>query len=315
MQRFITAVFATAIAAASASAGTIGQIEIGGTNGLTASYIGTGNTDSGTWQERNYNSKLFGSATEGGVAPSTPASFTDSANGITFAAINDGTGGGGLTNNYWQPCSTATCNSPITLTVPVGIADPTAVWTMLNNLWGTPGAQQTTVTFDFTDGGTTVAPLVINLVNAYNNGASGGQIAASIDCVGPSSNTCSTFAGSLGSTPAASSTINGIKVLTGTVFSYAYNTITGTKYAGSSGTLNLDDQGFVFGTATDSLGGLYSKDYLVNVQITESSGAGNTSQTALSAITVVATPEPSTIFLVLAGCGAIGVSRLRRRVS
>jgi hypothetical protein len=186
---------------------------------------------------------------------------------------------------------------------------------MLNNVWGTPNGQQTTVTFDFKNGATTVTPLVINLINAYNNGATGGQIAASVDCAGPSSNTCLNFAGSDGSALAPSTTINGVNVLTGSVYSFAYNSVTGTNaFSGSNGQLYLDDQGFVFGTATDSLGGLYSQDYLVDVKISEGTGTSGVSQTALSAVTVV-TPEPSTILLVLAGFGVIGASRLRRRAS
>lgn len=185
---------------------------------------------------------------------------------------------------------------------------------MLNNAYGTPGEQQTTVTFDFTDGGVAVTPLVINLINAYNNGTTGGQIASSVDCAGPAANTCTSYSGANGSALAPSSTINGVTVLTGSVFNFSYNSIAVGSYAGSNGTLYLDDQGFVFGTATDSLGNLYSNDYLVNVQISEGSGVLGVSQTALSAITVV-TPEPSTIFMLLAGFGAIGASRLRRRAS
>jgi hypothetical protein len=316
MQRFITALFATAITVATASAGTIApitpsQVEIGGPNGLTATFIGSG-TDGGSWAERNYNSKLFSNAKEGSTVPS--ATYTDSADGITFAPINDGTGAGGLTDNYWEACPAGLgpCTSPITMTIPIGIAAPLSVWTMLNNAWGTPGAQQTTVTFDFMNGSTPV-PVTINLTNANNNGVTGGQIAASVDCSAPAS-TCTSYAGALGSALAGSSSITpvgggtAVTVLTGTVYSFAYNSLSGGVYSGSSGTVYLDDQGFIF-TGTP-----YASDYLVDVKITESSGLANVSQTALSAITVV-TPEPSTIILVLAGFGAIGVSRLRRRSS
>lgn len=325
MQRFFTAIFATSITVATASAGTISvasptqianQNQIGGINGLTAGYIASG-TDGGTWAERNYDVKLFSSAKEGSVAPTvgsngTPSTFTDSANGITFNAINDGSTVVGP-NNYWQPCTGVTCNSPIALTVMVGLADPSEVWTMLNNNWGSPGAQQTTVEFDFTDAGT-AETLFINLVNAYNNGGTGGQIRSSIDCT-TNGNNCTSYAGANGSALASSTTINGVTVLTGNVFNTAYNSIAaGSQYTGSAGILNLDDQGFVFGSATDGLGHLYSSDYLVDVKIIENSGAANTSETAVSAITVV-TPEPSTIFLVLAGFGAVGFSRLRRRAA
>jgi hypothetical protein len=75
-----------------------------------------------------------------------------------------------------------------------------------------------------------------------------------------------------------------------------------------TGNLVLDDQGFFFtGSAlTTSL-----SSYLVNIQIMEANVATG-SAVGISAVTVDATPEPSTILLLLAGLGAIGFSRLRR---
>lgn len=343
MQRFITAIFATAITVATASAGTITpsitnplvQYEIGGTNGLTNSYITTtGDGSTGGYVERGYNSRLFAMATEGATAPTIPTSFTDTGSGhttdgtsgtpgIKFAAISDGNGGGGFPNNFWDACGAITCTTGTTITVPIGIYDPASVWTMLNNIWGSTGTappSQTSVTFDFANPAASYAAssLTINLVNAFNNGATGGQIESAIDCSGPSSNTCTTYAGALNSALAGSSSLTpvgggtAITVLTDSVFNSPYNTITGgSKYAGSNGTLYLDDQGFIF-TGTP-----YASDYLVDVKITEASGVGNFSQTALSAVTVVApaVPEPSTVLLLLAGFGAIGASRLRRRAS
>ncbi len=101
--------------------------------------------------------------------------------------------------------------------------------------------------------------------------------------------------------------MSNITVLTNQVLSMAYNGgPNNTVYAGSSGNVVLGDQGFQFGTAFYGL-------YLVDVKIAEASGVGNTSQTALSAITVDATPEPSTIWLLLSGFGAAGMSCLRRK--
>jgi hypothetical protein len=80
-----------------------------------------------------------------------------------------------------------------------------------------------------------------------------------------------------------------------------------TAYSGSSGNVVLGDQGFQFGTAFNGL-------YLIDVKIAEASGASSGSQTALSAITIDATtPEPSTVWLLLSGFGAAGLSRLRRK--
>jgi hypothetical protein len=81
----------------------------------------------------------------------------------------------------------------------------------------------------------------------------------------------------------------------------------------------LDDQGFIFNgiALTGALAGYNNVDsYLVSIQIQESAKAGTpgSDDVALSAITLdTATPEPSTVLMLLTGLGAIGFFGLRRR--
>jgi len=329
MQRFLSLTIAAATAVVTLSAGTI-QTQIGGVNGLTGSYISSGCSTNvagqtcvagsdGTYVERSYDNRLFVTATEASTAPvpyagyqmtaASTGTITDGANNDNFSMINDGCGstaggactGGAFSNNIWAGQGAGT------ITVPIGIYDATQVWTMLNNIWGPAGAMDTNVIFTFGSSanatvGTTVVTL--NLTNAGNTGTSG-QIGTSVDCVTVTTPACTSYAiGNL----SPSSNVGGVTVMTHNLFSTAYDTATG-KFINSGGDVTLDDQGFIFGNA-------YANQYLVSIGVQELSGVGSTSQTALSAITVVsATPEPSTILLALAGFGAIGAARLRRRRS
>jgi hypothetical protein len=324
----VFALIGTGIAAA-------GQIQIGGgsngANGLTSTYVGS---QTG-WLAKNYDTRLFQGATEAGnlVSPtytsgayaySTPyqtASATlkdasaDSGAGVTFAMIADGTSSGNpaASNNFWEGYQAQT------LTIPVGVFDVTDVWTLMNNIWGTPNAVDTTVTFDFGASATGAATevLTVQLTNAGSNatGTPSGQISTSVECTTVAA-TCNSYAigptaasSSIATSGSGSSLLSNITVLTDRVLSMAYNgAAASTPFVGSSGNVVLGDQGFEFGSAFSNL-------YLVNVKIAEASGAGNVSQTALSAITVdsVVAPEPSTMWLILSGFGAMGFSYLRKK--
>ena len=107
-----------------------------------------------------------------------------------------------------------------------------------------------------------------------------------------------------------------LTVLTNDLYTSAYNSATG-AYAGGTGSVDLDDQGFLFNNVSlNSLGaGLNNTNtFLVSIGIKESAGTETTNaELGLSGITVVTTPEPSTVMLFLGGFGAIGLARLRRR--
>jgi len=329
----------TVFALIGTSIASAGQIQIGGgtngANGLTSAYIGAG---AGSWVEQNYAVRLFQSATSsstpvaptystGSYAENTSPSaatindtgteaLTDSATGVTFNMLSDGTYGTSTqySRNFWEATNTST------LTIPVGVLDVSDVWTLMNNLWGTPNANNTTVTFNF-GGSATVASesLIVALINSGDTTGGGatpsGQVATSVQCtttVGGSPAACNTFA--IGPTAASSSittsgtaagSLSAVTVLTDTLMAGSYNAAVG-NFASSAGQVVMTDQGFQFGTAFNGL-------YLVSIQVADSSGAGHTSETALSAITVDSTPEPSTMWLLVTGFGAAGFARFRRK--
>jgi hypothetical protein len=107
----------------------------------------------------------------------------------------------------------------------------------------------------------------------------------------------------------------GVQVVTNPLYSFAYNGISASamNYQGTTGNVQLDDLGFLFGSAYENL-------YLVSIGVQENFASGapsapsaTSSDTVLSAITVDTAPEPSTWMLLLGGITAIGLGRLRRR--
>lgn len=323
-----------------AIAANAGSIEIGGASGLTNNYItqgagavcaaGAGNCIAGStggYTEQNYDNVLFAGATNG-TAPVPFTGYTQntgiasgktatSAAGTTFAMIADGTNGNAASNNFWESPG----ENGVTITVPIGIFDVTEVSTMLQNVWGTVGGNDTTVTFNFgtTSNAGTTTPVVVNLFNSNSqNGSSAtGSIRSGVLCNTVSTATCN-LTTQPGSAPVNTTTglpsdvtavdvsqVYGAPVTT----TYAYSSVSPNSgfYANTQGHLRLDEQDFLFGST-------YANEWLVSVQVTENVGDSDLSATALSAITVdTAAPEPTTILLVLAGLGGIGLAGRFRR--
>jgi hypothetical protein len=324
MQKLAALLTGMVIAATTALAS---QIEIGGSTGITSSYITTNGGNTGGWTERNYDNRLFGQVTNSGsmISPwngykyttgePSGLAFTDSTNNVSFAVISDGCTGNApncYSNNVWEP------NSASSVTVPVGVFGVTDAWTMLNNAWGPAGAQDTSVTFNFGTSATggIVDTLVVQLTNSGNGSTPSGQISTSVQCATNTESpvTCTTYAtgptnpsSSIATSGTGASLLPNITVLTNTLFTAAYNGgNTGGKFANSTGNVVLQDQGFEFGNAFSNL-------YLVNVQVFDASGASGTSASALSAITVdSATPEPASVFLVLGAVAVAGFRRFRK---
>jgi len=288
---------------AATSFASAGQIEIGAgqngsgvsTQGLTAAYIG-----STTWTERNYVSNLFlndtisngtlngvGTGT-GSTLPTTAAGFqqfTDANDNVTFGMMSDG--GNGM--NYWGSASPVTL-APSSITVPIGVSGASTAYIMLNDYYGLAGlggVNNDTVEFFFGNGGT--------LTFSLSNGV---QIDSVHNCL---SVTCPSFSGST-----TSGTTD--KAWAGT-YAEATNL---TPFSGTSGNVSLLDLSF-------SLGDL-SGQTLTNVVITDNNALALNSRLALSAITIAGSnaqlvaPEPSTVFLFLAGLGVIGFFGHRRKV-
>jgi len=316
MVRFLTIGITGLILAAVASAG---QIEIGGSSGLTSSYVTAANE--GGFVEKNYVNALFegevssavpftGYTTSGSIAvgDTKTDSAGDGGSGVTFAMIANNTTGGGQSANFWEGASEATPENE--LTVPVGIYGVTDVWTMMNLISGdlNSSGRDVNIYFNFSTAGatgsitTTVGLKLTNSGTTYNASPMGDlqdSVICTSDC--PSSDTDNGPTLSSDTPTLTGGSPSGVNV----VMDRLYNLGFGDSITGN---LVLDDQGFFFtGTAlADAL-----SSYLVNIQIQEVDSASG-SAVGLSAVTVDATPEPSTILLFLTGLGAIGFSRLRR---
>jgi len=325
-------VFALAVAGMASAA----YIQIGGSNGLTQSYLGASNTnlnpggsspscannvsDAGCISERSYSATLYSNATLGTSAPSG-TTVTDP-NGVAFNLITDGTGPGSKPNNFWTP--TSAFNQQYNLTVPINLYNVTNLYTMLNLMWGNANVNDVSVLFNFCQtsactGGTT-SQVTVNLINSNNAGA--GVLRDGLDCKVAGTNcTPTTYASGTLANTTYTATVTGvgagtasIPVSVSTVFTTGFSGAGG-QYVGATGNAVLDDQGFNFnGTA-------FSTEYLQSIVIRQTNnapgdGLGSSSYVgsdfALSAVTA-AVPEPSTVLLMLSGLGAFGFKRLRRK--
>ena len=210
--------------------------------------------------------------------------------------------------NFWSSASQS--GNLVDLVIPVGLFNVDAVSTMLNDYWGTSNAQNITLNFCFSatsNGACTIVAV------ALNNGV---EVRSAVNAANPGN--------AIASGPLAASTANvngsGVTVKTGTVYTATFTSIPSTvptgaanpsPFAGAtSGTVNLDEQQFIFTTAQ------YQNKYLSYIEVLDPNIVQNSasgSRFALSAVTISQTPEPSTILLFAAGLGVIGMGRLRRR--
>jgi hypothetical protein len=290
-----------------------GQIQIGQPNGLSSSMVtGGGCSTGGPCTEKGYVPVLFESAP---VTVTGGATFFDAAgdggSGVTFSKIND-------TGNFWDlPTGTATS----TVTIPIGVFDVTDVWTMINDIEST-SSRDINVTFNFGTnangvGGTNVSKTV-QLFNA-NAANANGQVRNALVCNGCAETSQVGLTGEVN---------NGVTVVADNVFTQPFSVLCQSQLAiaasigsnsqcGAEGTAYLDDQGFFFNSLNLGGGLTNLNTYLVSVQVKEINGAAGGLGAGLSAITIdaaSATPEPSTVLLFVAGLGALGFGRLRKKV-
>jgi PEP-CTERM motif len=333
----------------SLQAGTI-QTELGGTHGLTNAYV-TGNcggtcvtgslTGTTLPTEVNYDSTVFSGAKNGSVAP-TPyvgygtgsgGTLTDAAgdggSGVTFAMINDTSSS---SNAWFMPSAQASSSA---VTIPVGILGVTDIWTLTNTMEAAALGRDLTINLVFgptaTSASTTTvvirpidtnSPAGASALNTDQNavdctggagctGTGAGSTNGAVGAAGTYITTPGSSAGQVSSSGVGGAGVNGVTINADTVFSSLYNTATG-AYANTSGNVVLDDQGFMF---TGALATFAANNYLESIVIKDN-GTTAGSGVFLSAVTVdsaSSTPEPSTIFMLLSGLGAIGLSRIRRR--
>lgn len=299
-----------------------GQIEIGAnttagvsTGGLTSGYVGGG---AGSWSDsKGYMANLFtgdtitaGTSSLGGTNLPTASAgfqqFTDTKDGVTFAMDTDASG----TDNYWgSPASNPTTSSSIT--IPVGVFDVGGTNILLNDYWGVTGQQDTIVTFNFANAGAVSFTLtngnqIDSAQNCSANSPSWNQNTVTSNCTGFARSTTSPntdIAWSANYTNATSNT---------------------TPFSGTSGVADLIDIGFNLTSVAN-----YTTDTLNSITITDQFNTNDTittadpSRLALSAITVEtgpggpgtasATPEPSTVVMLMTGLGMVAYLGKRRK--
>lgn len=296
----------------------IGQVVNGVNDGLTTTYVTSGVGSIGASNGLvNYDTGVFSGATP---APTpftgygntgttgcgvTSCTMTDNVNGITFDMINQS----GSNGNAWAN------NSTNSIVVPIGVFGVTSVWTMLNDEYGLAGTNDTNLifTFDGAANGSVASNLTVVTVKLRN----GNDIRDAVDCTQPAA-TCTSL--NDGTTLAATTTpvnqnsattVNGVAsattpvtIVANNLFSAGFTSANNPYNTVTQGNLVLDDQGFNFGLGFTNL-------WLVSVAVSNDSGVNGVSRAALSAITV-ASPEPSTVLLLLSGIGLLALGRYRR---
>ena len=310
-----------------------GQIQIGGTSGLTNSYVNLSTTSSCTGasnplsaahgftncavvtqtsvSEKNYVATLFQNAT--GVANPTSSTFDGSVGGVTFSRISGDTIPNGSAD-YWATGNTATSS----IVIPVGIYGVDKVWTMLNDYWG--GANEVgniAVSFLFASSSNgTGTPVKFDLKNGATVRSAVGctALVAACQTLNPATGTAmhiaTTLTGAFGGVSASN-------LFTDTANSTGSPVSVGSRYQNQAGmSMYLDNQLFDFGSA-------HLAEFLVSITVTDtltsgyvgysgSTPANNNSRVALSAITVSQAPEPSTIFMALSALGGLAYFRRRK---
>lgn len=313
-------------ALASISIASAGEIQIGGSTGLTNAYITsggcsgagpcvTGSIGSST-TEQNYDTTLFSGFYTGspytGYNQTTAekGTLTDPTSGVVFSMIDDGTSGGN-SNNFWE---LPEGGSPVQqITIPIGVYAVTDVWTLMNDIASDAGMVGATVIFNFgtTSNASTVDSISVKLTNTNNSATAAGSIRNSIDCSPATTTPCEGTA-----TPAIGPFLSSTTYNSGAITVDADNVFSHSFGDSQSGTVNLDDQGFFFNgisLAALGTGDTNLNTYLVSIQIKESTTMPAGAAAALSAVTVDTVPEPSTVFLVLAGLGCVGFGAFRRK--
>jgi hypothetical protein len=318
-----------------------GQIQIGGSTGLTANYINNNcpvanclnaTAPDGAVSASSTNAALIGYTNTlfAGVSP-TPnvgsGPLTDSSTqtlaavgqSVSFNLINDGNSN----HNAWQMEGGQAPGGNQTVEVPIDLSGISGVFLMLNDANGVAAAKDALVTFDFasTPNATTgLTSLTVKLLDSNNSATAAGVFQNAIACTSGSScpengsspeDNGPTLTGPVTTLVQNLATSAGLNTagssVTGDV-SVVTNQLFSSPYSdGTTGNAVLDDLGFVFSSSFLST---VAGDYLVDVRVYDNNSTQN-SWDALSAITVV-TPEPSTWLLLLAGVSGFVVYKLRR---
>jgi hypothetical protein len=302
------AIYISVLGMAAISIASAGQIEIGANNssgnttsGLTAAFVGTT-----TWAEKNYVTNLFVSDTlsNGANLPDYQNSlqqFTDTHNTVaggpvTFGMLDDAANG----NNYWSSPNNSSPAIVSSMTLNIGeYKNVSSAYILLSDYYGVANTiDNDTVTFLFAGG-------ISGTVDLSN----GIDIDSVHDCTGP--NPAATTPEPCPTGPSFNGTTSAPDTDIAWTSTYAEaNNLT--PFSGTEGNATLIDLSFDLSA--------FAGDKLTGIVVTDDNNLSLNSRLALSAVTIAGTgiapvPEPSTVFLLLAGLGVVGFLGLRRKVS
>jgi hypothetical protein len=268
----------------------------------------------------NSTNVLFGHGTPNNPLPDSPTTcvtcqstlFTPSGGNEFYLLGDNTTADMGTSTNFWISTSTGNGTSGTTagsIAIPVGVFGVSTVDTLLNTAVGlsTGGTQCITVNAQNCTNTNSYATITLTFATAsdFLNGITSNEATETFALInGVTQRNILNGMGGSATTIASSYTATDIGTDLGTTANVAVKNVytTGTS---TGSTMFLDEQ--IFPVLTQ-----YQNDYLVSITINDY-GSASTSHELLSAITVTPTPEPSTVAMLFAGLGAIGVARMRRR--
>ena len=294
-----------------------------GSTGTGISGVGTA-TSSLAWSTKSFTNGLFTGASNGsGAIAPLPATLNTDSGGV-FDLSQSSTSGQALgVSDFGYNSSGVPTAGTYDLTIPVGIYGVTTVDTMLQDFWGSSSNANgdtntpTSVVFEF--GATSNVVTTTDSITLTN----GAEIRAGVQCTsgtgtgnsgGYAGNGCpldvkgNPIASTL--TDTAGTTIGDAFVTATNIYTASYTSIGATAgggtnlYANTVGNVDLDMQSFYFGSE-------YAGDYLVAIEVVNQMVPYD-SKVTVSAVSVF-TPEPSTLLMMLAGLGAIGLGALRNK--
>jgi hypothetical protein len=275
----------------------------------TSAFIAGGGTVSLPQTSTSCSANCQGGSTAVTPPPGTAAIFKPAA-APEFSLLGDSVDTNSV--QYWASASSGTGANDSVLTIPVGIFGVADVSTMLNTIGGlTTGGTVCTATNNGLNAGSnctntnSYAYITLNFSTSANGATLQSETFALINGLTQANILDGATAGTSGSVSNYTVNYLGNNYTVDAGLVWGPKSITGGSNANDS--LILDAQEFPVFEPFQSL-------YLTSISITDTGSAnpGTSNHEILSAVSITPTPEPSTLLLLGAGLGILGLARFRR---